>query len=562
MVSLIGLIGLVNALLAVAIWFAPRVTNAVPTAAIMPDSGKAYLAEVHFDVGPFYTVPSDNLTTATASRLILLEDARPLGPAHSSHNDIRLTGAGRFSHWGDWIYFSSSDGSDPRSGRHVYTIESSTALHRLSLVPFIVFDLVILIVLWRQLTALTAWLRALGNRLCIGVSQALVWYAICTGACLGVADFIYGSSAFTPVQPAPVGNLTDRAAWYRGHTADYNLVFLGDSRTYCAMHPELIDPLLNTSSFNLASFANWFPTQLALVQDLAPIIPKGTTVVWSLGWQNFTFSTGIHHVYPIGFRNAVRYLAWGVPTKGMADNLIYFNPALRFLATRGAVRQDFLDFLNRPFDWATLSGITQTEAAESLPLPSSELLEKTTLDARDLAQIYRDLPNVHSVDLNRDGDKITSLTVHFRRGSYYRIEVDHSFFRQKQTERGPTVRGDQPIIEPPYWHIFEQILSIFKANGVDIIVNEIDEAPFVYSGGLEQRRRYHKYMRGVVAKRVQEAGFPYVSVDFERLTDEDYFDYDHINSRGARTFIPMLVQKIRPYVQAYPIKTLSGPSSE
>jgi hypothetical protein len=65
-------------------------------------------------------------------------------------------------------------------------------------------------------------------------------------AFLGVADYIYASHAFPSVQRASVGNLIDRLAGYREHGADYNLVFIGDSRTYCGMHAELIDPLLKT----------------------------------------------------------------------------------------------------------------------------------------------------------------------------------------------------------------------------------------------------------------------------------------------------------------------------
>jgi hypothetical protein len=35
----------------------------------------------------------------SASRLLVFEDARPLGPAHASHADIRHLGCGRCSHW-------------------------------------------------------------------------------------------------------------------------------------------------------------------------------------------------------------------------------------------------------------------------------------------------------------------------------------------------------------------------------------------------------------------------------------------------------------------------------
>jgi hypothetical protein len=368
---------------------------------------------------------------------------------------------------------------------------------------------------------------------------------------LGVADYIYASHAFPSIQPASVGNLPERLAWYREHAEDYNLVFIGDSRTYCGMHAELIDPLLKTSSLNLSSFANWFPTQLALAQDLAPLIPKGTTVVWSVGWQNFGGNAGIQRIYPIGPGNALRYLAWGVPSTGMADNLFYYNPALYFLTTRHLARQDFLDFLARPFDSRRISDIGRAQAAPLTPLLSAAEPAKGESSARELAEEYRHLPGVNTVVTDRDGSKIISLTVYFQRGSSYRVELDHDFFRGKQKEYGAATASDLPTSEAPYWRLFEEILAVFKANGVNLVVNEMDEAPFTYAHGPEQRRSFHGYMRDVVGRRVREAGFPYVSVDFEQLSDEDYFDFDHINSRGARKFIPMLADQLRPYVRPY-----------
>jgi pectate lyase len=59
----------------------------------------------------------------SASFMEVFEDGRPLGPGHAPHEDVRRLGQGRFSHWGDRLYFSTSDNSDPRTnGRH-YTVK-------------------------------------------------------------------------------------------------------------------------------------------------------------------------------------------------------------------------------------------------------------------------------------------------------------------------------------------------------------------------------------------------------------------------------------------------------
>ncbi len=57
------------------------------------------------------------------SRLQLLENGTPLGPARSLHDDIRTRGGGLFSHWGDTLYFSTSDNSDPRTSGRRYTVK-------------------------------------------------------------------------------------------------------------------------------------------------------------------------------------------------------------------------------------------------------------------------------------------------------------------------------------------------------------------------------------------------------------------------------------------------------
>jgi hypothetical protein len=58
----------------------------------------------------------------------LLENGVALGPAHASHDAIRRKGKGRFSHWGDALYFSTSDNSDPNTNgrRYALWLPSST----------------------------------------------------------------------------------------------------------------------------------------------------------------------------------------------------------------------------------------------------------------------------------------------------------------------------------------------------------------------------------------------------------------------------------------------------
>lgn len=60
---------------------------------------------------------SDRFAT---SSLEVLEDGRELGPAHADHGEIASIGGGRHSHWDDCVWFSASDGSDPRTNGRAY----------------------------------------------------------------------------------------------------------------------------------------------------------------------------------------------------------------------------------------------------------------------------------------------------------------------------------------------------------------------------------------------------------------------------------------------------------
>jgi hypothetical protein len=54
------------------------------------------------------------------SPIVICENRRALGPAHSYHIDIVNDGLGRFSHWGFEVVFSTSDNSDPNANGRSY----------------------------------------------------------------------------------------------------------------------------------------------------------------------------------------------------------------------------------------------------------------------------------------------------------------------------------------------------------------------------------------------------------------------------------------------------------
>jgi hypothetical protein len=58
------------------------------------------------------------------SPVIVYEEGKPLGPAHSNFTDISKLGGGRFTFWtSQGLIFSTSDGSDPNSnGRRYWAV--------------------------------------------------------------------------------------------------------------------------------------------------------------------------------------------------------------------------------------------------------------------------------------------------------------------------------------------------------------------------------------------------------------------------------------------------------
>jgi pectate lyase len=82
---------------------------------VIKESGYAFYIERQF------IIPGDSESSPTSSTLKLYENGKELGPAHSTHKSIRTNGRGRFSHWGNTLYFSSSDRTDPRKNGRKYT---------------------------------------------------------------------------------------------------------------------------------------------------------------------------------------------------------------------------------------------------------------------------------------------------------------------------------------------------------------------------------------------------------------------------------------------------------
>jgi hypothetical protein len=301
------------------------------------------------------------------------------------------------------------------------------------------------------------------------------------------------------------GNVVAKIAAYRQSPTDYHLLIIGDSRAFCAFQPDLLEQQGLKRVVNLAHWGVWMPAQYALLRDILPHIPPGTTLVWSIG--SIGFLTGdILPNYPLGWGNVPILLKAGFQPARMAENLFLTLPPLGVLANRIALRERGDQILERPLQL----GPATLDEAEQTGLPAAL---------------------VGRVEMFRDQGRAVSRGVFKTNGAYLRQEIDPAFYRARQ--HAGSVPPYQP--DPAYLALFAEILDMLKASGVRVIVNELEEAPWSY-GSHQQRQQVRDWMRTTIRPQVEARGFPYVRVDFDQLTDADYFDHNHLNSQGAETF--------------------------
>jgi hypothetical protein len=90
------------------------------------ERGTAWLAEhmLPFDQKQLLPYADDPKVEVGHSPVMIYEEGKPLGPAHSNFAQISKIGQGRFNYWiGQGLIFSTSDGSDPnRNGRRYWAV--------------------------------------------------------------------------------------------------------------------------------------------------------------------------------------------------------------------------------------------------------------------------------------------------------------------------------------------------------------------------------------------------------------------------------------------------------
>jgi hypothetical protein len=105
----------------VAAQFAPAVDGRLDPREIRAERGHAFIAPVTPRVPRLYSVRGSDVGARKSGPMTFAENGIALGPDDASHDSIRNSGMGAYSHWVNSLYFSSSDGSDPRTNGRGYT---------------------------------------------------------------------------------------------------------------------------------------------------------------------------------------------------------------------------------------------------------------------------------------------------------------------------------------------------------------------------------------------------------------------------------------------------------
>ncbi|MBF0434818.1 MAG: hypothetical protein HQL77_05515 [Magnetococcales bacterium] len=343
----------------------------------------------------------------------------------------------------------------------------------------------------------------------------------------------------------------EKVAFVLNYREKLDLFFFGDSRTFCNIHPEMIDPILGSHSFNLGLFGFWFPSQYPFLHKLLPLLPTHATVVWSIGHQNFfSVSTCGDLHYPMTTAQLLDYFLWGAEPCEIG---------IRYWSSSSI--KHFWD--RSKWNYQRLSRLTEKKLLDRsthppmLPQhdhldhnPTSDPLQTTF---KDLAAPYRKQPGVEKIEYKAENGKIVSLTLLMRGGGYYRIEIEPESFRAGQrifAKDNPQLSSEDPthvIPNPLRMRLFEEILELFKHNGIRLIVNELEEAPFTY-GAPQRRQQWQDFMDKKIRPIVERHHFPYVRLPLEQLNDADYFDFNHMNSQGIAKYTPMLANGLRAYL--------------
>ena len=349
---------------------------------------------------------------------------------------------------------------------------------------------------------------------------------------------------------SPLNVLMTKKRFYLVNKKHFNTLYFGDSRTYFNIDCQMMDARLGTRSYNLAAITHWLPSQYLQLRDLLPSIPAGTTVVWSIGHNLFDnhHEATPNHIYPADGSETWDFLRMGYSIGDYWSNLLLF----RVLVPYADYFPGGLIYYNRERYWEELKTFLAgaVQPVKDGPEESGKGY-KNMEEYLKIKRAFHGRDGVLQVGLESRGRTIINAVIRKAQGNVLFHELESAYFREKQRthRRVEHVRsGFRP--SKKYWNTFREMLDLMERSGVRVIVNEFEEAPYIY-GDQETRREYDAFM-GTVRNYVEARGIPYIRIDQSRLPDDFYFDSDHFNSKGVMWYDPLLVEALKAHLPKRP----------
>ena len=401
----------------------------------------------------------------------------------------------------------------------------------------------------------------------LSVRSVLTYYLAVVLIVLFASNFIRRPNRF-PDKITMAGFLGEKAEALKKDSSNFDLVFLGDSKTYCGFHPSEIDKNLGTRSANLSHWQSGLAVQYAALQDILPHLSKNTTVVYSIGHINFVpEEASVKIVYPIWPSTLINLMRMGFSWSELAKNVLWsasrytnaaYIPGFVVYAHRQSILTRIASFLELPP--STPANIPEgftTFELHSIPVPKlpkgfySDSDKQSSIEAAKKieAALAHDTRALFVDRIVKDGIA-TSIGVRGSRGGYWHIIIRSDYFERIKKLRVEKITRPIPesskYVAERYLVLLDEIISLFQKHGVRLVINELNESPMSYK--FEQDKVYLESVMKTVRKMVESRGVPYIRVNPELLSDTDYFDHNHFTRKGAQKYGALFAQEYRKVI--------------
>ena len=367
----------------------------------------------------------------------------------------------------------------------------------------------------------------------MNIRNRIALYAAVIGLILGV--WLESPRYYRPpVYSVPSGKVVA----YLAQPDAYQVLFVGDSRTFTDIQPRTVSPLIGRPSYNLATFGLWMPVEYLEYQDVFPHVPQGTVVVWSLSHHNFApvdVQWWIPGQYKFSLADAAEYVLDGYPVERVIREYDEspFSPVDLVVKRRKELTSSFENVVWR-------SNAPAAPATESTPAASGNA-DGINVDAARILELLKQDTSLTYVSPTVDAGIITSIETIRTDGGYDRILVDDAYYRRQQAPLWPVHSNVTECQFNPngvYMRTFGKILDLVSKYQIRMVVNYIEDAPGSWQSDIE-RQCAKQFMQDKIVPMLTARGIAYMAPDLYPVigfNDDFYFDNSHLTTNGAAIY--------------------------